>query len=191
MTLFLSLALLQEHEAASGGLMSIQINLMFWTLVIFGILFWILKRYAYPAILEQVEKREKALESAIESAKRDREEAARILADQKAAIESARGEAQKIVADARSVAEKVRAELIEKAHAEQRDMLDRARRDIRAERDKAIAELRREAVDLAIAGAGKVIEENLESDKNRKLVESFLSTLAERQTSATPAQRAK
>jgi F-type H+-transporting ATPase subunit b len=46
------------------------------------------------------------------------------------------------------------------------------------ERDKAIAELRREAVDLAIAGASKVVEQNLDSDKNRKLVESFLSSLS-------------
>jgi F-type H+-transporting ATPase subunit b len=56
-------------------------------------------------------------------------------------------------------------------------MLERARRDIAAERDKAIAQLRREAVDLAIAGAGKVIEQNMDTDKNRKLVEQFLGSL--------------
>ena len=54
----------------------------------------------------------------------------------------------------------------------------RAGRDIALERDKAIIELRREAVDLAIAGATKVMEQNLDSDKNRKVVESFLSSLA-------------
>ena len=62
------LAVLQEHEApaSGGGLMSIQINLMFWTLVIFLLLFWILKRYAFPVILSSVEAREKALEDAID-----------------------------------------------------------------------------------------------------------------------------
>jgi F-type H+-transporting ATPase subunit b len=186
MTLLLALALVQEHEAApaaTGGLMSIQVNLMFWTIVIFGILFWILKRYAYPVILQQVEAREKALEEALASAKRDRDEAAKILADQRAAMEGARGDAQKLIADARAMAEKVRAELIDKAQGEQKDMIDRARREIGAERDKAIAELRREAVDLAIAGASKVVEQNLDSDKNRKLVETFLASLA---TPSTP-----
>jgi F-type H+-transporting ATPase subunit b len=56
-------------------------------------------------------------------------------------------------------------------------MLERARRDIDAEKDKAIAQLRREAVDLALAGASKVIEQNLESQKNRQLVESYLSSI--------------
>jgi F-type H+-transporting ATPase subunit b len=180
-TLALSLMLLQEQKAApSGGLMSIQINLVFWTLVIFGILFWILKKYAFPVILSAVEAREKALEDAIEAAKRDRDEAARLLAEHKTQIEGARGESQKIIAEARAVAEKMRADMLEKTHEEQQDMLERARRDLAAEREKAIAQLRREAVDLAIAGASKVIEEDLDSDKNRKIVENFLSSLSER-----------
>jgi F-type H+-transporting ATPase subunit b len=178
MNLSLSLALVQEHAAAEGGgLMSIQINLMFWTLVIFLVLFWLLRKYAYPAILSSVEAREKALEEAIDSAKRDREEAARLLAEHKAQIEAARGEAQKMIAEGRAVAEKMRTDLLERTHQEQQEMLERARRDIAAERDKAIAELRRQAVDLAIAGASKVVEENLDTDKNRKLVEEFLASL--------------
>ena len=177
----LSLSLVQEHEAAAGGgsgLMSLQINLMFWTLVIFGALFFILKKYAFPAILGAVEAREKALEDAIEGAKRDRDAAAKLLADHKAQIDGARDETQKLIADGRAVAEKMRADLLEKTRTDQQELLERARRDIANERDKAITELRREAVDLAIKGASKVVEENLDSDKNRKLVESFLSSLA-------------
>ena len=165
-------------EGGNTGLVSLQVNLMFWTLVIFGLLFFILKKWAFPAVLGAVEAREKALADAIEGAKRDREEAARLLQEQKAQIEAARGEAQKLIAEARQVAEKSRAELLEKTRLDQQELLARAQREIAAERDKAIAQLRREAVDLAIAGATKVVEENLDSDKNRKLVESFLSTLS-------------
>ena len=179
MTLNFALAL-QEHAAAppSSGLMSIQVNLMFWTLVIFGILYWILKRYAFPVILRAVESREKALADALEGAKKDREEAARLLEGHRARIEAARDEAQKLIAESRTVAEKSRADLLERTRQEQQDMLERARRDIEVERDKAIAQLRREAVDLAIAGATKVVEQNLDNDKNRKLVEQFLSSLS-------------
>jgi F-type H+-transporting ATPase subunit b len=172
------LALLQEHAEKPAGLMDIRLNIMFWTLIIFGILYFVLQKYAFPAILGQVEAREKALSDAIEAAKRDRDEAARLLAEHAAKITGARDEAQKLIADARAVAEKMRADLMDKTKAEQAEMLERARRDIGIERDKAIVELRREAVELAIAGASKVIEENLDGDKNRKLVESFLSTLS-------------
>lgn len=171
------LAMPLPAEGEGGGLMSLQVNLMFWTLVIFAILFFILRKYAFPAILSSVEAREKALEDAIEGAKRDREAAAKLLADHKAQIDNARNEAQKLIADGRVVAEKMRADLLEKTRVEQQELLERARRDIGVERDKAIAELRREAVDLAIRGASKVIEANLDNDKNRRLVESFLSTL--------------
>ena len=157
--------------------MSIQINLMFWTLVIFLVLFWILRKYAFPAILSSVEAREKALEEAIDSAKRDREEAARLLAEHRTQIEGARDDAQKLIAEARAVAEKMRGDLLEKTRQDQQEMIERARREIQVERDKAIAQLRREAVELAIAGASKVIEQNLDSADNRKLVETFLSSL--------------
>lgn len=168
-----------EHApAAGGGLVSLQVNLMFWTLIIFLILFWILKKWAFPAVLGAVEAREKALADAIEGARRDREDAARVLGEHRQQLEGARAEAQRMIADARAVAEKSRAELLEKTRLDQQEMLERARRDIGVERDKAIAELRREAVDLAIAGASKVVEQNLDSDKNRKLVESFLTSLS-------------
>jgi F-type H+-transporting ATPase subunit b len=176
---FSSFFLLAAAETGGGGsLVSLQVNLMFWTLVIFLILFWILKKYAFPAVLGAVEAREKALADAIEGAKRDREEAAKLLADHRAQIENARNEAQKFIAEARAISEKSKADMLEKTRQEQHEMLERARRDIGIERDKAIMELRREAVDLAIAGASRVVEQNLDSDKNRKLVESFLSSLA-------------
>jgi F-type H+-transporting ATPase subunit b len=170
--------LVAAEPAAGGGLVSLQVNLMFWTLIIFLILFWILKKYAFPAVLGAVEAREKALADAIEGAKRDREEAARVLGEHRQQLEGARAEAQRMIAEARAVAERSRAELLEKTRLDQQEMLERARRDIGIERDKAIAEMRREAVDLAIAGASKVVEQNLDSDRNRKLVESFLTSLS-------------
>ncbi|MGH2897522.1 MAG: F0F1 ATP synthase subunit B, partial [Solirubrobacteraceae bacterium] len=167
-----------EHAApAGGGLMSIQTNVMFWTLLIFGVVYFILSRYAFKPITAAVEAREKALEEAIEGAKRDRDEAAKLLQAQQASLDAARGEAQKLIADGRGVTEKMRADLLEQTRHEQQDMLARARREIESETEKALAQLRREAVDLALAGASKVIEQNLESDKNRKLVETYLASL--------------
>jgi F-type H+-transporting ATPase subunit b len=176
-----AIALAQEHGAeaaeAPRGLVDIGANLMFYTLLIFGVTYWVLKKYAWPAMLGAIEAREKALEDAIEGAKRDRDAAAKLLAEQQAQLDAARGEGQRFIADARAIAEKMRADMLEQTRKEQADLLDRARRDIEGERDKAIAQLRREAVELAILGASKVIEENLDSDKNRKLVEGYLASI--------------
>ena len=170
-------------HASGGGLMSLQLNLMFWTLLIFVILYFILSKFAFGPITAAVEAREKALEEAIEAAKRDREQAAKLLQEHQAQIDAARGEAQKIIADGRSVGEKLRADMVEQTRKEQQDMLERARREIATERDRAIAQLRKEAVDLALAGASKVIEQNLESQKNRQLVESYLASIGTLETS--------
>jgi F-type H+-transporting ATPase subunit b len=183
-TLLRSLALLALTaspalaEPANTNLLDPNYGVMAWTLFIFVGLFVILKFFAFGPILKSVEAREQALEDAINAAKRDREEAARLLAEHRAALAASRTEAQKICADARVAAERVRVELVEQAHAEQASMLARARQEIEREKTLAIAELRREAVDLAIAGASKVIEKNLDQGSNRKLVESFLASVS-------------
>ena len=169
-------AFAQEHEA-KGSLLTPSGGLMVWTLLIFVILFFILTKFAFGPLTAAVAAREKALEDAISAANRDREEAARLLEEQRRQIEAARNDAQRIIAEGRSTGEKMRADMLEQTRAQQNELLDRARREIEGEKVRAIAELRREAVDLAIAGAGKVIERNLDDDANRRLVESFLAGL--------------
>jgi len=166
-----------EESGQSADLLSPNGGLMFWTFVTFIILLVILGKLVFPKITAAVEAREKALEEAIEGAKRDSEAAAKALAEQQAQIEAARSDAQRIIAEGRQVGEKVRAQMIEETHQQQQQMLERARREIEQEKEKAIDEMRREAVELAIAGASKVIEKNLDDQSNRKIVESFLSSI--------------
>jgi F-type H+-transporting ATPase subunit b len=66
--------------------------------------------------------------------------------------------------------------MIEQTKQQQRELLDRARGEIDNERKRAITDLRREAVDLALAGASKLLERNLDDQTNRSLVESFLAS---------------
>jgi F-type H+-transporting ATPase subunit b len=166
-----------EESGQSANLLSPNGGLVFWTLVTFIFVLFILGKFVFPKITANVEARERALEEAIEMAKRDREAAARALAEQQAQIEAARNEAQKIIAESRQVGEKVREQMIEETHQQQQQMLERARREIQQEKERAIDEMRREAVELAIAGASKVIEQNLDDESNRKIVESFLSSI--------------
>ncbi len=167
-----------EHAAAeSTNLLDPKAGLMVWTLLIFIFLLVVLSKFAYKPLLAAVEAREAALEKAITDAKRDRDDAAKLLAEQQKTLAETRADVQKVMADGRAAAESLRAEMIEKVKAEGADMLDRTRREMQAEKENAVAELRREAVDLAISGASKVIGRNLDSAMDRSLVESFLAGL--------------
>lgn len=167
----------QEAAPPAANLLVPNGGLMIWTLVIFLLVMFVLSRYAFKPITAAVAAREEHLEKEIEQAKRDRAEAADLLAQQRQLLDEAHGDAQRLIGEARGAGDRVRQQLLEQAHAQQQEMLERARKEIDDERLRAIADLRREAVDLAIVGAGKVIEKNLDDQTNRKLVEQFLSSI--------------
>ena len=175
------LALVPRSAAAAaeggGSLLSVEGGLMFWTLVVFVILFFVLSKYAFGPITQAVRAREEALTQALAEAKSDREAAAALLVEHKAQIDAARGEAQKYIAEGRSTAEGMKTSMLDETRKQQTEMLERAKRDIESQKTAAIADLRREAVSIAIAAAGKVIEKNLDDAQNRKLVEGYLAGL--------------
>jgi F-type H+-transporting ATPase subunit b len=178
----LSLAIVQEAHAAqeghaASGPLTVEGGLMIWTIVVFLLLLAILRKFAWPAILGAVEAREQALERQLAEAARDREEAARLLAEHKKLVADAKNQAHGIVVEARSAAEKERALMAEKTKAEQEELLARAKREISAERERAVADLRREAVDLSLAAAAKLIGRRLDDATDRKVVEDYLATL--------------
>ena len=169
--------LLAQEAEHRVDLLSPNTGVMFWTLIIFVVLLIILSRFAFKPLTAAVAAREKALEELINSAKQDRDKAALLLADQQKALDASRADAQRVIAESRTTAEKLRNEMMEQTKQQQHELLERARVEIDNERKRAITDLRREAVELALAGASKVIERNLDDQTNRKLVESFLATV--------------
>ena len=175
--------LLQEAQGAEGGgftPFSINPGLILWTVVVFGLLLALLWKFGWPAILKSVEDRERRIQQQLDEAERARAEAARLLEEHKRTLGNARGEAQAIIAQAQALGEKERQGILERARAEQELLLDRARKEIDGEKEKALLALRREAVDLSIAAASKLIEQNLDTAANRKLVVEYLATLEQR-----------
>jgi F-type H+-transporting ATPase subunit b len=165
------------QEGEKADLLSLKGGLMFWTLAIFIVLLFVLSRFAFKPLIAAVEAREAALDAAIQKAQRDRDEAMKLLEEQQRQLEAARGEAQRFIADGRATAEKLKNSMLEETKIQQQEMMERARRELGNEKDRAIAELRREAVDLALAGASKVIGRNLDDAGNRKLINDFLGAL--------------
>lgn len=178
-------ALIQEHapaeaaaaaeHAASPNVFTLTTNVMFWTVVIFSLLMIVLAKFAFPPILGYAAAREKRIQDQIEDAARQRAETEKLLEEQRQLLASARMDAQSLIADAQKDAERVRRETLDRARAEQDEILTRAKRDIEDERVRAIESLRREAVDLAIAAASKLVEKRLDSQEDRRIVTEFLS----------------
>ena len=176
----LLLLLLQEPPPAAAeqfSPFSINTGIMFWTLLIFGLLCVVLWQLGWPALLKTVEEREARIAKQLADAEKANAEAARLLEEHRQALDKARTEAQEILSGAKSVAQKEREQLLAKTREEQEQLLERARREIEAEKEKAIQALRREAVDLSIAAASRLVEANLDSDANRRLVMDYLGTL--------------
>src|SRR3989441_3064597 len=173
------------QEPGGGGLLTVEGGLVIWTLIVFGLLLYVLKRSAWPVLLQAVREREQRLERQLAEAAQAREEAARLLEEQKEALERARAVAQEIVTKAKAVAEKERAALLAKAREEYEQDLARAKKDIEEEKAKAILALRREAVDLSIAAASRLIEQNLDSEANKRLALEYLASLEQRRGRAS------
>jgi len=168
-----------QAQEGSGPL-SVDGGLVIWTLVVFAMLLYVLRRSAWPALLAAVREREQKLERQLAEAEKQRKEAAALLEEQQRLLVAAHAEAQEIITKAKAVATQEREALLARTREEQEQLLDRARREIDAEKEKAILALRKEAVDLAIAAASKLIEQKLDDEANRRLVLEYLASLEQR-----------
>ena len=169
------LALLQEATEKVATPFDINGGVILWTVGIFLILLGLLWWLGWPEILKMVEEREHRIQKQLDEAEKARAEAQKLLEEHKKLVADGKAQAQEILSTAKSAAGKEREALLAKTREEQELMLDRARQDITAEKEKAIQALRREAVELSIAAASKLIEKNLSTDSNRKLVSDYLA----------------
>jgi len=160
-----------------GGLYDINTGLSFWTLIVFGILVFILGKYAWGPILQTVEAREKGIQAALDEAAARQDEAAKLLVQHKEQLADARRQASELIAEGKAAGEGVRKDIEEKARTEANDIIERARLEIGRERDAALETLRKESVDLALAAASHLMQENLDQAKDRQLVERYLSEM--------------
>ncbi len=184
--LYTILAVLQEHaaedsHAAEGFSSPFEVNfgLFFWTWLVFISLFFLLKKFAWPSIVQLTEERERTIQKQLDDAESANAEAKETLEQHKQLMASSKEEARAMVAEAKDLAEKERERLLQKTREEQDGILERAKREIEAERERAVASLKQETVDIALAAASKLIEARLESEADRKIVEDYLGALGD------------
>jgi F-type H+-transporting ATPase subunit b len=177
--MWLAVAAVQEGETGFSSPFQVNFGLFFWTWLVFITLFFVLKRWAWPAILRVTEERERKIAHQLAEAERLNAEAQRLVDEQKKMLSGARQEAHELLTNAKAASEKEREALLTRARHEQEQILERAKKEIGAERERAIAQLRQEAVDLSLAAASKLINRQLDREADRKLIEEYLGSLGE------------
>ena len=152
-------------------------GLMIWTLIVFAISMLLLRIYAFPAIRNALDRRQRAIEDSIDTAERTREEAQTLLAEYRERLKEARGQAEDIVTRARRTAEDQHREATEEARKRREELLEQTKRDIESETRRAINEIRAEVANLTVLAAEKVTRKTLTPDDQRRLVEEALGEL--------------
>ena len=164
--------------ASSGSfLITPNVGLMVWTLVLFGVSLLILWKLAFPRISAALDRRQHAIEEAIDHAEQMRRQADELLAEYRARLGEAREQAQEIIDRARKAAEAHERESEEEARARREQLMEQTRREIESETRRAIQEIRNEVADLTVMATERVTRKVLTEDDQRRLVEETLSEL--------------
>ena len=163
------------EDQSSNFLVSPNIGLMIWTVLAFLVAFFVLRKWAWPAITEALDKRQRAIEESIETAERARADAGALLEEYRGRLREARSQAEEIIARARKAGEVHERETVEEARAKREELLEQTRRDIEAETRRAIQEIRKEVADLTVLATERVTRKSLDPDDQKRLVEEALS----------------
>jgi F-type H+-transporting ATPase subunit b len=169
--------LLAAEEGGGSFLVSPDVGLMIWTLIVFVISMVVLSKLAFPRIAEALDKRQRAIEDAIDTAESTRVKADALLEEYRERLHQARDQADEIVARARKTAENNEAATIADAKRKREELMEQARRDIEQETRRALQEIRAEVADLTVLATEKVTRKTLTAADQKRLVEEALSEL--------------
>lgn len=159
--------------------LDIQVGPILWTILNFLILLLLLRAVAWKPILKALEARETSINDALNRAEVAKSEAELILAENRKSLHEAEMEAQRVLRESRELAERLQSEATTKAQDESRRMLEQARHEIERSKQQALNELRSEVATLAVSGAEKILNESLDSDRHKRLVDQYLGQTIE------------
>ena len=155
-------------------------GLLFWMLVVFGIVFFILARYGFPAIVGMLNERKKFIDESVQSAKEANERLVAINAESEAILKSARDEQARLLREATAMREELIKEARERAGKEGEKMLAETRRVIEMEKEEAVRDIRRQVAELSVEVAQKILRRELsDENKQRSVIEALINETVE------------
>jgi F-type H+-transporting ATPase subunit b len=167
----------EPHAREPLSITDLALDLTVWTIVVFIGLLLVLGRYAWKPMLEGLQKREQAIESAIEQAKKDQEEAAALRAQHQQELTRVKEQERAIMEQAHRDGQAVKDRMVAEARKEIEEERERARRDNQSEREQAMRELLEQTAQLATLVATKAIRRTVTLDDQRRLVDEAVAEL--------------
>jgi F-type H+-transporting ATPase subunit b len=162
---------------AANPLIEVRLGLMVWTIVCFGITFFVLRRFAFGPIQKIIDERRQRIRSSIEEAEKARTEARRLLEEHRALISQARGQAEQILSEARKVGESMARRVKEETEADRQRRLEETKRQIEAETQRALEQIRTEVAELTLIATTKVTGKVLEDADHKRLIDEAIRDL--------------
>jgi F-type H+-transporting ATPase subunit b len=159
-------------------MLAINPGLMIWTMIIFLLLLIVLGKTAWKPLLASLKTRENAIADSLSRAEQARADAERLIAENKQERVKAEEEVQKALREGRMYAEQMRRDLVEKAKEEAQRMLAQARAEIERDTQRALRQLRTEVSDLAIMATSKLLDENMNEERHRRVVDKMIADLS-------------
>lgn len=146
-------------------------------IIMFCLLFFLLKKLAWGAILKGLNDRETKIRTEIESAENARAQATRALEDYQKELAKARTESSAMIQQARADAQRVADELRSKNEAELASMKNKAKEEIEAAKRAALTDLYAQTAMLATQVAGRILHREIKPADHARLVEESLSQI--------------
>jgi F-type H+-transporting ATPase subunit b len=171
------MSFLAQEENGGSGLIDVVPGLMIWTLICFGITFYVLRRFAFARIQQGIEERRDRIRKAIEEADRARAEARELLEEHRKLMGQAKGEAAEILAEARRVADAQLDRVRQEAEEERQRRLEETRRQIDAETKRSLDLIRAEVADLTLEATARVTGKVLDAEDQRRLIDEAIAEL--------------
>ena len=142
-------------------------GLFFWQIILFGLLLWLLAKFAWKPILNALNEREEGIKEALTSAENAKKEMQNIQADNERILKEARSERDAMMKDAREIKESMLTEAKDEAKAEASKIIVQAQATIESEKQAAIADLKNQVAELSVGIAEKVVRKELANDKEQ------------------------
>jgi F-type H+-transporting ATPase subunit b len=162
---------------AANPLIEVVPGLMIWTLLCFGITFFVLRRYIFGPVQKAIDARRERIRQALQEADNARAEARRLLEEHRSMMQTARGDAEQILAEARRIGESQKERLREELEADRQRRLEETTKQIQAETRNALEQIRTEVAELALDATSKVTGKVLTDEDHRRLIEDAISEL--------------
>jgi F-type H+-transporting ATPase subunit b len=174
----------QETVEATGasahkdaGLMNPDVTMLILTWITFFLLLAVLQKFAWKPIVKALEDREDYLRKSLEDADKIKVELADVQGSKEKILADAQRAGQEIIDQSRKRAQDLAASIEERAKTEAQNLVNAAHQEIEGEKERVKAALRRDSADIAVLLAGKIMKENLDNDKNRKLVDQYIKEI--------------